>query len=54
MMRVRPERFVAGGEALARDDDGRVVFVRGGVPGDDVSVEITERTATGRAGAWST
>ncbi len=42
MMRVRPERFVAGGEALARDDDGRVVFVRGGMPGDDVSVEMTE------------
>ncbi len=47
-MRVRPERFVAGGEALARDDDGRVVFVRGGVPGDDVSVEITEKH-----GDWS-
>src|SRR5690242_19894140 len=42
MVRVRPERFVAGGEALARDDDGRIVFVRGAVPGDDVSVTITE------------
>lgn len=42
MVRVRPERFVAGGEALARDEDGRVVFVRGGMPGDDVSVSITE------------
>jgi 23S rRNA (uracil1939-C5)-methyltransferase len=42
MIRVFPERFVAGGEVLARDDDGRVVFVRGAVPGDEVSVTITE------------
>lgn len=35
---LRPERFVAGGEALARDPEGRVVFVRGGVPGDQVDV----------------
>jgi 23S rRNA (uracil1939-C5)-methyltransferase len=42
MLRVRPERFVAGGEALARDADGRVVFVRGGVPGDEVAVEIDD------------
>ena len=42
MVRLRPERFVAGGEALARADDGRVVFVRGGMPGDDVDVTVTE------------
>jgi 23S rRNA (uracil1939-C5)-methyltransferase len=42
MVRVRPERFVAGGDALARDDDGRIVFVRGAVPGDEVSVTLTE------------
>ena len=48
MVRVHPERFVAGGEALARDDDGRVLFVRGAVPGDDVSVTITEEH-----GDWS-
>lgn len=47
-VRVRPERFVAGGEALAHDDDGRVVFVRGGVPGDDVDIVTTERH-----GDWS-
>lgn len=40
---LRPERFVAGGEALARDDDGRVVFVRGGIPGDEVVAVTTER-----------
>jgi len=43
-----PERFVAGGEALAHDHEGRVVFVRGGLPGDDVSVEIVEGT-----GEWT-
>ena len=48
MVRVNPERFVAGGEALARDEDGRVLFVRGAVPGDDVSVTITEQH-----GDWS-
>jgi 23S rRNA (uracil1939-C5)-methyltransferase len=42
MSRVHPERFVAGGEALAHDEDGRVVFVRGGLPGDDVTVSIIE------------
>jgi 23S rRNA (uracil1939-C5)-methyltransferase len=40
--RLRPERFVAGGEALARDADGRVVFVREAVPGDDVMVSVIE------------
>jgi 23S rRNA (uracil1939-C5)-methyltransferase len=38
---VSPDRFVAGGDALARDDDGRVVFVRGALPGETVAVEIT-------------
>ena len=37
---VRPERLVAGGDALARDDDGRVVFVHGALPGELVSVEV--------------
>ncbi len=40
--RVVGERFVAGGDLLSRDGDGRVVFVRGAVPGDEMSVEITE------------
>jgi 23S rRNA (uracil1939-C5)-methyltransferase len=48
MMHLRPERFVAGGEALARDDDGRIVFVRGAMPGDEVTVTITEEH-----GDWS-
>ncbi|MEY2958062.1 MAG: hypothetical protein RLZZ01_630 [Actinomycetota bacterium] len=47
---LRPERFIAGGEALARGSDGRVVFVRGGVPGDEVTVEwLEERDAWSRA-----
>jgi 23S rRNA (uracil1939-C5)-methyltransferase len=38
---LSPDRFVAGGDALARDDDGRVVFVRGAVPGETVVAEVT-------------
>ncbi len=45
---VAPERFVAGGEAFGHGPDGRVVFVRGGLPGDSVSVEIVEQK-----GEWS-
>jgi 23S rRNA (uracil1939-C5)-methyltransferase len=45
---VRPERLIAGGEALAHDADGRVVFVRGGVPGDELTVTTIEEK-----GDWS-
>ena len=34
--------MVAGGDALARDADGRVVFVAGALPGERVVVEVTE------------
>ncbi|MDG1696579.1 MAG: TRAM domain-containing protein, partial [Ilumatobacter sp.] len=37
---VRPDRLVAGGDAMARDVDGRVVFVRGALPGEEVEVTI--------------
>lgn len=40
LITVRPDRLVAGGEAMARDDDGRVVFVTGALPGELVEVEI--------------
>jgi 23S rRNA (uracil1939-C5)-methyltransferase len=36
------DTIVAGGDGLARADDGRVVFVRGGLPGERVDVRITE------------
>jgi 23S rRNA (uracil1939-C5)-methyltransferase len=42
MLRVRPERFIAGGEVLARDDDGRVLFVGGALPGEDVTVTLSD------------
>lgn len=38
---LTPEKMVAGGEALARDADGRVVMVEGAIPGEAVRVEIT-------------
>src|SRR3712207_6309529 len=41
--RVRVERVVAGGDGLARDTTGRVVFVPGALPDEVVEVEITSR-----------
>ena len=38
---LTPEKMVAGGEALARDADGRVVMIEGAIPGEPVRVEIT-------------
>jgi 23S rRNA (uracil1939-C5)-methyltransferase len=37
---LRPDRLVAGGDAMARDDDGRVVFISGALPGELVEVEV--------------
>ena len=37
-----PGTVVAGGDALARGDDGKVVFVRGGLPGEAVQVRVVE------------
>jgi len=36
------ERFAAGGEAICRATDGRIVFVAGAVPGDRVRAELVE------------
>jgi 23S rRNA (uracil1939-C5)-methyltransferase len=41
-LELRPESVVAGGEALARDADGRVVLVSGALPGERVTAEVTE------------
>ena len=40
--RVTIERLVAGGDALAHLEDGRVVFVDGALPGEVADVEITQ------------
>lgn len=37
------DRVVAGGDGLARDPEGRVVFVRGGLPGERVRAEIVDQ-----------
>lgn len=37
---VRPERLVAGGDAMALLDDGRVAFVTGALPGEEVDAAI--------------
>lgn len=42
-MQLSPDRLVAGGDAMARDADGRVVFIEGALPGEVVEVDI--RTA---------
>lgn len=39
-MRVTIESLAHGGDAIARLDDGRVAFVRGGCPGDIADIEI--------------
>jgi 23S rRNA (uracil1939-C5)-methyltransferase len=39
-MQLTPDRLVAGGDAMAHDADGRVVFVDGALPGELVEVEI--------------
>lgn len=41
-VRLWPERFVAGGDAIGHDVDGRVVFVRGAAPGDEVAAVVVE------------
>jgi 23S rRNA (uracil1939-C5)-methyltransferase len=38
-----PSSVVAGGDALARDADGRIVFVQGALPGERVRVAVTQR-----------
>ncbi|HFC98758.1 MAG TPA: class I SAM-dependent RNA methyltransferase [Thermosulfurimonas dismutans] len=39
-MRVRIEKLVFGGDGLARLPDGRVVFVPGVIPGEEVEIEL--------------
>lgn len=39
-MDLLAEKVVAGGEALARDADGRVILIEGAIPGERVRVEL--------------
>jgi 23S rRNA (uracil1939-C5)-methyltransferase len=39
---VQTSGLAAGGDAIARDADGRVVFVTGALPDEQVAVELTE------------
>jgi 23S rRNA (uracil1939-C5)-methyltransferase len=39
---IRVTRVAVGGDGLARDDDGRVVFVAGGLPGELVRTAVVE------------
>lgn len=41
-MQLRTTAFAKGGEAIAREESGRVVFVSGGLPDETLEVEITE------------
>lgn len=41
-LRLRPTALAVGGDAVARDDHGQVVFVAGALPGEDVDAEVTD------------
>ena len=45
-MRLLIESMAYGPDAIARADDGRAVFVRGGVPGDVVEATVTQQGAS--------
>lgn len=45
---VRAERLVAGGAALSRRDDGRIVLVDGALPGEVVEVTVGRRHGADR------
>ncbi|MEX2293759.1 MAG: TRAM domain-containing protein [Acidimicrobiales bacterium] len=40
---VEVTKIVAGGDGMARDDEGRVLFVAGALPGEQVRVEVHDR-----------
>jgi 23S rRNA (uracil1939-C5)-methyltransferase len=43
-LEVKLERMVHGGNALARLTDGRIALIRGGIPGEVVRAEVTEKS----------
>lgn len=42
IVRLRAEKLVAGGDALARLEDGRVAFVEGAIPGELVDARVVQ------------
>lgn len=42
MVELHIDRIAGGGEGVARDADGRVVFVRGALPGETVDATVTD------------
>lgn len=46
VIEVRAERMVAGGLALCRDDEGRIVLVEGALPGELVAAATREHRGT--------
>ena len=50
MVTVRPEAIVHGGAAMGRLDDGRAVFVHGGLPGELAEVRLTDARARHASG----
>lgn len=48
---LRTTSVAVGGEAVAREDSGRVVFVAGGLPDETVLVELEDERATFARGA---
>jgi 23S rRNA (uracil1939-C5)-methyltransferase len=42
LVELQPHAMAAGGDALAKQESGRVVFVRGAMPGETVQVQLTE------------
>src|SRR5687768_11209006 len=45
IVRLRATSVAAGGDAVARDDEGRVVFVTGALPGELVVVALDDERA---------
>ena len=50
-MRIEITGMTYGANAVGRADDGKVVFVAGGAPGDVVEVETTRETKGFREGS---
>ncbi len=40
---IRIEKIINGGYGLARLDNGRIILLRGGLPGEEVTFQITEK-----------